>query len=203
MNREISVCVRPRGGAGSCPRSSNLNYLLKVRVNRGALKLKDDFCATRTTFGVGPPGNARVFIFGSPRDSMVDASRLSGTFFRRSPPIARTSRLCGRSGGLRGQTKYKGLAESGAVLDPHIISRNLGAAPPSCSAPPRSGRGGRRFKSCHSDQYLVDPETAAPTVSPTDIKRERYYDERWRFWTRHSEVRILPPQPGSKPLIRQ
>jgi hypothetical protein len=52
-------------------------------------------------------------------------------------------------------------------------------------------------QSCHSDQYLVDPETAAPTVSPTVIKRERYYDERWRFWIRHSEVRILPPQPAS------
>jgi hypothetical protein len=62
---------------------------------------------------------------------------------------------------------------------------------------PRSGRGGRRFKSCHSDQYLVDSETATPTVSPTDIRRERYYDERWRFLIRHSEVRILSPQPAS------
>ena len=27
---------------------------------------------------------------------------------------------------------------------------------------PRSGRGGRRFKSCHSDQYFAAPETAFP-----------------------------------------
>jgi hypothetical protein len=39
------------GGPGSCPTSSNLNYLLKVRVNRGTLKLQDDFFATRTTLG--------------------------------------------------------------------------------------------------------------------------------------------------------
>ena len=35
---------------------------------------------------------------------------------------------------------------------------------------PRSGRGGRRFKSCHSDQlyqWLSFPEKATPTVSPT------------------------------------
>jgi hypothetical protein len=38
---------------------------------------------------------------------------------------------------------------------------------------PRSGRGGRRFKSCHSDQHLADPETASPTVCPTDIFVER------------------------------
>src|SRR6516165_10330664 len=35
---------------------------------------------------------------------------------------------------------------------------------------PRSGRGGRRFKSCHSDQYLADPQIPFPTVSPTDIR---------------------------------
>jgi hypothetical protein len=29
--------------------------------------------------------------------------------------------------------------------------------------PPRSGRGGRRFKSCHSDQYLAEIETLAGT----------------------------------------
>ena len=32
-----------------------------------------------------------------------------------------------------------------------------------------SGRGGRRFKSCHSDQYLAGPERASPTVFPTVI----------------------------------
>ena len=36
---------------------------------------------------------------------------------------------------------------------------------------PRSGRGGRRFKSCHSDQYLASSETPIPTVSPTDTRR--------------------------------
>ena len=29
--------------------------------------------------------------------------------------------------------------------------------------------GGRRFKSCHSDQYLADPQISFPTVSSTDI----------------------------------
>jgi hypothetical protein len=37
---------------------------------------------------------------------------------------------------------------------------------------PRSGRGGRRFKSCHSDQHLASSETSIPTVSPTDTTRE-------------------------------
>ena len=31
--------------------------------------------------------------------------------------------------GLHGSTKYNGLAESGAVLDPHIIYKNLGGCP--------------------------------------------------------------------------
>ena len=51
LNWEISVCAGLRGGPGSCPTSSNLNYLLKVRVNRGALKLQNDFFTTRTTLG--------------------------------------------------------------------------------------------------------------------------------------------------------
>ena len=33
----------------------------------------------------------------------------------------------------------------------------------------RSGRGGRRFKSYHSDQHLAHPDRAIPTVSPTDL----------------------------------
>jgi hypothetical protein len=38
---------------------------------------------------------------------------------------------------------------------------------------PRSGRGGRRFKSCHSDQYLAQNPAVLPNVSPNDIgKRE-------------------------------
>jgi hypothetical protein len=35
---------------------------------------------------------------------------------------------------------------------------------------PRSGRGGRRFKSCHSDQYLDHLLRAIPTDSPTEIQ---------------------------------
>jgi hypothetical protein len=45
----------------------------------------------------------------------------------------------------------------------------------SCSGQPRSGRGGRRFKSCHSDQYLHHLLRAVPTDSPTEIKLD------WRF----------------------
>ena len=33
---------------------------------------------------------------------------------------------------------------------------------------PRSGRGGRRFKSCHSDQYLAEFEIAAATDIATE-----------------------------------
>src|SRR6266852_9762299 len=33
---------------------------------------------------------------------------------------------------------------------------------------PRSGRGGRRFKSCHSDQHLADFPKALPTDIPTE-----------------------------------
>ena len=54
--------------------------------------------------------------------------------------------------GLHGPTKYNSLAESGAVLDPHIICKDLGDCPTGDAVQPRSGRGGRRFKSCHSDQ---------------------------------------------------
>jgi hypothetical protein len=44
---------------------------------------------------------------------------------------------------------------------------------------PRSGRGGRRFKSCHSDQYLADPQDSGPTVSPTDIAASVFFVRRW------------------------
>src|SRR5262245_14905730 len=47
----------------------------------------------------------------------------------------------------------------------HISPRRLTA---SLDSAPRSGRGGRRFKSCHSDHYLAPSETPIPTVSPTD-----------------------------------
>jgi hypothetical protein len=33
---------------------------------------------------------------------------------------------------------------------------------------PRSGRGGRRFKSCHSDQHLAKSSFSLPTVSPAE-----------------------------------
>jgi hypothetical protein len=38
--------------------------------------------------------------------------------------------------------------------------------------PPRSGRGGRRFKSCHSDHYLAEIESAIATGSATDWRDE-------------------------------
>src|SRR6516165_4718074 len=43
---------------------------------------------------------------------------------------------------------------------------------------PRSGRGGRRFKSCHSDQHLGSSETSIPTVSPTDSRPCAFYCRR-------------------------
>jgi hypothetical protein len=39
---------------------------------------------------------------------------------------------------------------------------------------PRSGRGGRRFKSCHSDQHLAKLPVPSGTTSGTDTLR---------FWT--------------------
>ena len=38
----------------------------------------------------------------------------------------------------------------------------------------RSGRGGRRFKSCHSDQYLAWFRMTAPTVIPTETGGEQH-----------------------------
>ena len=65
-------------------------------------------------------------------------------------------------------TKYNGLAGSGAVLDPDIIC--IDDCPTrSCRAPPRSGRGGRRFKSCHSDQN--SPDKSASSKSHEDRLR--------------------------------
>ena len=40
------------------------------------------------------------------------------------------------------------------------------------SETPRSGRGGRRFKSCHSDQYLADNQIAQATASATASRDE-------------------------------
>ena len=51
-----------------------------------------------------------------------------------------------RSGGTARPTKYISLAESGAVLDPYIICKDLRDCPTGDAAPPRSGRGGRRSR---------------------------------------------------------
>ena len=48
--------------------------------------------------------------------------------------------------GLHGPTKYNGLAESGAVLDPYIICKDLRDCPTGAAAPPRSGRGGSQVQ---------------------------------------------------------
>ena len=48
------------------------------------------------------------------------------------------------------------------------ISRSVSRSVAQPGRAPRSGRGGRRFKSCHSDHYLADPETAFPTVFSTE-----------------------------------
>jgi hypothetical protein len=40
-----------------------------------------------------------------------------------------------------------------------------------CLLPPRSGRGGRRFKSCHSDQYLAEFSIVAATDIATETAR--------------------------------
>jgi len=37
----------------------------------------------------------------------------------------------------------------------------------------RSGRGGHRLKSCHSDQHLAHNQNVVPTVSPTETKFKR------------------------------
>jgi hypothetical protein len=57
--------------------------------------------------------------------------------------------------GLRVLGGFNGLRESGAIAHPHIILGNPGDCPTRrCRAPPRPGRGGRKFKSCHSDQLF-------------------------------------------------
>jgi hypothetical protein len=52
----------------------------------------------------------------------------------------------------------------------------------SCSGQPRSGRGGRRFKSCHSDQHLARFLGAIPTDSPTEMQLD------WRLLGRAESV---------------
>jgi hypothetical protein len=37
----------------------------------------------------------------------------------------------------------------------------------------------RNNKSCHSDQYLADPQDSGPTVSPTDIAASVFFVRRW------------------------
>jgi hypothetical protein len=60
--------------------------------------------------------------------------------------------------GLHGPTKYNGLAESGAVLDPHIICRNLRDCPTD-----------------HAERHLVRDEG----VAGSDGARPSH-DSRWR-----------------------
>src|SRR5262249_14196910 len=127
------------GGPGSCPTSSTLNYLLKVRVNRGALKLQDDFFATRTTFGVLTAGKRSRFYFQEfvrrPRDSTVIAS---------SPQRGRDGSRAGVAG---------------------VVAS---FSPRSASFSPRSGRGGRRFKilPLRPLLYLKSPSYPAPLLAP-------------------------------------
>src|SRR4029078_8823573 len=56
-----------------------------------------------------------------------------------------------------------------AFKDAGVIRPAISRSVAQSGSAPRSGRGGRRFKSCHSDQHLAHPEPAAPTVSPTVI----------------------------------
>jgi hypothetical protein len=44
---------------------------------------------------------------------------------------------------------------------PGAMARTVRVAPPGSA--PRSGRGGRRFKSCHSDQHLAEIPTSTGT----------------------------------------
>ena len=61
-----------------------------------------------------------------------------------------------------------------AAFPNRAFQQNMRTTPPrrvaQSGSAPRSGRGGRRFKSCHSDQHLGSSETSIPTVSPTDSR---------------------------------
>src|SRR5271169_4269519 len=61
-------------------------------------------------------------------------------------------------------------SENGGRLQPRdteCISATLCRSVAQSGSAPRSGRGGRRFKSCHSDQYLAESKTRwSPASSP-------------------------------------
>ena len=67
---------------------------------------------------------------------------------------------------------------------------------------PRSGRGGRRFKSCHSDQHLAPPETSIPTVSPTDTRGRLAIPAASSWRTSPSRPRPLEALPSGSALAR-
>ena len=67
---------------------------------------------------------------------------------------------------------------------------------------PRSGRGGRRFKSCHSDQHLAPPETSIPTVSPTDTRGRLAIPVASSWRTSPSRPRPLEALPSGSALAR-
>jgi hypothetical protein len=56
--------------------------------------------------------------------------------------------------GLQRTTKYNGLAESGAVLDPHIICKNLDDCP-----------------TAHADRHLVRDDGSSNPATPTTFPR--------------------------------
>ena len=60
---------------------------------------------------------------------------------------------------------------------------------------PRSGRGGRRFKSCHSDHHLVANESLAPTVSPTETNSASQDCFRPFGWGRTKSAEKSEPNP--------
>jgi hypothetical protein len=98
----------------------------------------------------------------------TDAPARSAPSAARSLTINQPVSLEGaRSGGTARPTKYIGLAETGAVLDPRIICKGLGDYPTGDAAPPGSGRG-VRFKSCHSDQWLAEFHQSSGTTSGTE-----------------------------------
>ena len=113
--------------------------------------------------GKRSPARLRVSIQGKTGGSFRRASAAGAGQVRRSPNPRRSHFLgagekakCGLAAGAL--LDYKGAARAPEATGYRSVAQSGSA--------PRSGRGGRRFKSCHSDHYLAGSRASTGTETP-------------------------------------
>jgi hypothetical protein len=121
-----------------------------------------------------------IILKRSPYGIVIRASRAPAIASRRggsrTRPLSNGKRAPARAGGSHSPGDYEARAAQKTFAMSHLphqsCFREIGSIEPSGSAP-RSGRGGRRFKSCHSDQHLADSRLPTVTGYVTETQPER------------------------------